>query len=237
MSVRLSIGDVVLLYTSEFGGKQGIGLIKYIGSIRSPSCDILKEYVGIELIEPIESGHSGSIDGYQYFQCKESYGIHILITNVIKKLIASEIMIKLQEVISMFKSKLSQYINAINQRDTVINDLDERNKNLKSLLAATNFASNHSESHITSTPAGLTPIVDASSHHDLSLNQMINRVDIISSNSPFLPMAMQLNPSPMNMNGVGTPIPAMTAVTARSEYSPRTATGIHIYIFYIFDQL
>eukprot|EP01084_Bolivina_argentea_P021237 39443_1 len=109
MSVRLTQGDVVLVYTDKYGGKQGIGLIKYIGNIRGEQ-HIMKQYVGIELIEPISGGHNGCIDGIQYFQCKDSYGIHVLITNVIKILESKAIMIKLQEVIEMFKNKLSQYI-------------------------------------------------------------------------------------------------------------------------------
>ncbi len=57
----------------------------------------MKQYVDIELIEPISGGHNGCIDGIQYFQCKDSYSIHILIPNVIKILESYEIMIKLQE--------------------------------------------------------------------------------------------------------------------------------------------
>ena len=139
MSVRLNVGDVVLVYIcNDDTSKQGIGLIKYIGSIRSASCDILKQYCGIELIEPIDNGHDGTIDGYQYFSCKKSYGIHTTITNVIKKLKCSEIMKKLQEVIEMFKKKLSQYIHALNNRDNYIKELQITQKKLKSLLNATN---------------------------------------------------------------------------------------------------
>ncbi len=75
----------------------------------------MKQYVDIELIEPISGGHNGCIDGIQYFQCKDSYSIHILIPNVIKILESYEIMIKLQEVIEML-NQLSQYIGALNQR-------------------------------------------------------------------------------------------------------------------------
>ena len=61
MSVRLYLGDAVLVHTRK--DRECIGVIKYIGGMHGQ--DMLSEYIGIELVEPIENGHNGTIDGYQ----------------------------------------------------------------------------------------------------------------------------------------------------------------------------
>ena len=61
MSVRLMVGDAVLVNTTN--DQECIGVIKYIGGIHG--CDVLQEYVGIELVQPTERGHNGTIDGIQ----------------------------------------------------------------------------------------------------------------------------------------------------------------------------
>lgn len=61
MSVRLNIGDAVLVNTRK--DEKGIGVIKYIGGIHGG--DMISEYVGLELVEPTQNGHNGTIDGFQ----------------------------------------------------------------------------------------------------------------------------------------------------------------------------
>ena len=153
MPVKLCVGDCVLVKTVfendeeeeeqivSLPSKQGIGLIKYIGFIHGQKYP-MKQYVGIELLEPIAKGHDGTINGYQYFSCPKSYGIHIMITDIIRKLSISEIMIKLKDVITFFKSKVSQYAKALNERDQYIEKLKSTQKHLKLLLKQTTNLNN-----------------------------------------------------------------------------------------------
>eukprot|EP01083_Nonionella_stella_P095510 268168_1 len=131
MPVRLCVGDPILVYLSKEDKTQGIGLIKYIGFIEGYD---MTEYVGIELLEQLENGHDGVINGFQYFTARKKHGIHVRISNIIRKLNATEITIKMQEVISMFKQKLEQYINAVSQRDDYIESLKQAHHDAKNLV-------------------------------------------------------------------------------------------------------
>eukprot|EP01084_Bolivina_argentea_P159978 278627_1 len=138
MPIRLGIGDCVLVRTSlsedndnEIKNdtsscsntmKQGIGLIKYIGYIHGQKY-AMKQYVGIELIEPINNGHDGNINGFQYFTARNGCGIHVSLTSIICKLSSSEILLKLKDVLTFFKTKLSQYMKALHGRDEYIEKL------------------------------------------------------------------------------------------------------------------
>eukprot|EP00485_Elphidium_margaritaceum_P001752 CAMPEP_0202693976 /NCGR_PEP_ID=MMETSP1385-20130828/7961_1 /ASSEMBLY_ACC=CAM_ASM_000861 /TAXON_ID=933848 /ORGANISM="Elphidium margaritaceum" /LENGTH=914 /DNA_ID=CAMNT_0049349743 /DNA_START=22 /DNA_END=2766 /DNA_ORIENTATION=+ len=135
MPVRLCVGDPVLVFLNKQEKVHGIGLIKYIGFIQGHA---MTEYVGVELLEKCDNGHDGIINGFQYFTCKASHGIHVRLTNVIRKLTATEIMLKMQEVISMFKQKLDQYSSAVFQRDDYIEKLKIAHREAKRLLKRTN---------------------------------------------------------------------------------------------------
>ena len=250
---ELNTGDVVLVYVGQHGGRESIGLIKYIGSIRSPSCDILKEYCGIELIEPTESGHDGSIDGYQYFTCKKSCGIHIVVTNVVRKIEAQEIMGKLQEVIEMFKSKLSQYVECLNDRDRIIKDQQATIKKYKGLLSIAqannaNLSANENPNANSNSyhhailqsrsansspyygaiqPAALTPITDPINLFEMG--QSHQSLDQMINKVDFaINNSNQSNPMTISINAARVnhkyhPM-AETPMTTKS-YSPRTATN------------
>eukprot|EP01083_Nonionella_stella_P020425 56633_1 len=231
MPVRLSLGDVVLLYPSSYGDKQSMGLIKYIGSIRSSSCDITKQYVGIELTEPVENGHDGHIEGYQYFQCKKYYGIHAPITNVIKICKPSEIMFQLQDVISIFKTNLGKYIRALNERDTYLNDLCLKQKKLETLISTLSPNSPnqmHQMKLIHQSTAPLTPIADSNTIREMerrqkkethqTLTQMMDKVDnVITSQS----LAIKLNAKQVGAHGFNQYTP-MSMTQTPMDFSPNT---------------
>ena len=67
MTTRIQVGDVVVAYADLNCTIKGIGFVRYIGLIERYG---MKQYVGIELIEPIDNGNNGTIDGIQYYQCK-----------------------------------------------------------------------------------------------------------------------------------------------------------------------
>lgn len=60
MAVRLCIGDAILLHIDH--DRKAIGIIKYIGGVHNG--DMMSEYLGVELMDPISNGHNGSIGGY-----------------------------------------------------------------------------------------------------------------------------------------------------------------------------
>eukprot|EP01083_Nonionella_stella_P184081 667071_1 len=99
MSVELSIGDCVLVQLTSNDSDNGecIGLIKYIGMIHNPQY-LMKEFVGIELLQPIKHGHDGIINGYQYFDAPMGHGICIPIHHVIRKIQTTELFKKLQDI-------------------------------------------------------------------------------------------------------------------------------------------
>ena len=125
MPVRLCVGDPILIYIDKKSKTQAMGLIKYIGRIQGYE---MTEFVGIELLEQHSKGHDGIINGCQYFTAKKNHGMHVRISNIIRKLDGSEIMAKLQEVIAMFKKKLDQYIYAVDQRNSYIESLKQSHR-------------------------------------------------------------------------------------------------------------
>ena len=111
MSVRLSVGDAVLVKLGD--DSQGIGCIKYIGGIHG--CDMTTEYVGIELVEAINRGHNGTIDGYTYFSSPKGYGFHTKITNVVRKVLPSELVTQIREMLSSFTREMAEKKKLINK--------------------------------------------------------------------------------------------------------------------------
>ena len=112
MAGSLSVDDVVMVKINPLPAvissifeirpsKQRIGIIKYIklkDSIHGNGLNNHIDWIGLELIEPLPFiGHNGTIDGHYYFDCDPEYGIHIPITNVIKKLKASDVAKILQQ--------------------------------------------------------------------------------------------------------------------------------------------
>merc|ERR1719242_1107979 len=92
----------------------------------------MKQYIGVELLEPIRDGHDGTIGGYQYFTAPLGYGLHVELTSVIRKLSAAEIFLSLKEVLSFFKSKMSEHLQAVHDRDDYIDHLKSKIERMKS---------------------------------------------------------------------------------------------------------
>ena len=157
MSQRLCVQDAVLVNISSMepnldhiqsnntaddqsisnGNIFKIGIIKYIGIIDGiDSSSLMTEWIGIELVECIEGGHNGIINGTKYFQCPAGHGIHTRITNVIRKLESYEVTKKLQEIIILFKTRLGEYVNALSERDDYIEQLKNTHRHLRGLLKA-----------------------------------------------------------------------------------------------------
>merc|ERR1712154_245398 len=77
------------------------------------------EYVGIELAEPIENGHNGTIGGYQYFSAPKGYGFHTKLGSVCRKILPFELVTKLRELLSLFTAKCAEqdkYIKKLQHR-------------------------------------------------------------------------------------------------------------------------
>ncbi len=79
--------------------------IQYVGPMVD---DMLSEYVGIELIKPIEYGHDGTVNGFAYFTAQNGYGFHCKLINIIRKLKPSELITKLRDLHILLKLK-TQY--------------------------------------------------------------------------------------------------------------------------------
>ena len=153
MSRRLCVQDAVLVNISSvdsnlkqtqsnIGDDQSIqqnvykiGIIQYIGIIDGVD-SVMTEWIGIELVESIEGGHDGTINGTRYFQCPNGHGIHTRITNVIRKLESYEVTKKLQEIIILFKTRLGEYVTALSERDDYIEELKNTHRHLRGLLKA-----------------------------------------------------------------------------------------------------
>eukprot|EP01083_Nonionella_stella_P143072 443842_1 len=108
MAVSLSVGDVVYIKPS-----QTIGLVKYIGPM--VDTDVMSDYVGIELLESVPTGHNGTIDGFTYFTTRTGYGFHTKIANVLKKVFASELFEQMQLLSNMLQ-KQSKRISKLELR-------------------------------------------------------------------------------------------------------------------------
>eukprot|EP01084_Bolivina_argentea_P004927 9328_1 len=107
MSVeRLKVDDVLLFHQDNEPSSKILGLVRYIGSIYGT--DLMKQFVGIELLQPIRNGHNGTINGYSYFNTNKGYGTHCPLTNVIKRL-------KSSEIFSFCKTKLTTSATNSNQ--------------------------------------------------------------------------------------------------------------------------
>eukprot|EP01084_Bolivina_argentea_P021180 39332_1 len=137
MSVqRLKVDDVVLFHQNNDKSLQTLGSVRYIGLIYG--YDVMTQYVGIELLEPISNGHNGTINGYSYFNTEKGYGTHCTLRNVIKTLKTSELFLlcknKLQNINSSSKSNTNNNnkTNDMNtpqstefdQRDSILTDFD-----------------------------------------------------------------------------------------------------------------
>ena len=198
MSVRLCLGDAVLVHTIK--DRDNIGIIKYIGGMHGgiDGQDIISEYVGIELIEAIENGHNGTIDGYQYFSSPNGHGFHTKLTNVIRKVSYSELCNQLRQLLKIFTNRLlekDKYIQKLQFRifkNNSINDGTSKSLHLyptdsghiprrESASISTTMNNNINCTPITS----MTPITENCMNHDLnpikrqSATLTLDRLDII----------------------------------------------------------
>lgn len=131
MARMLSVNDAVLVNLKSANGADNhrIATIKYIGTG-------LEDYIGIELVEPINNGHNGTINGKQYFQCTNGHGYHTSTSNVIRQIQPYELTQKLQEIISLWKTHIGEYSNVLQQKEDLIEELSNTNRHLQGLLKA-----------------------------------------------------------------------------------------------------
>eukprot|EP01084_Bolivina_argentea_P141437 248522_1 len=102
MSDVLDKGDVVLVKPSQ--DNECIGLVKYIGPLIDH--DMMSQYIGMELLQPIPNGHNGTIDNITYFSATKGHGYHTKITNVIKKLSLKDIFHKMKNLNTLLQKQL-----------------------------------------------------------------------------------------------------------------------------------
>ncbi len=151
-----------------------IGVIKYIGFIEG--FEMTESYVGLELVECISNGHNGIINGIQYFTSRNGHGIHTRITNVIRKLQASEVTTKMKEVIILFKQRMGEYVQALSDRDEYIEQLKNQQYNLRRLF----------KEHCTDTNINIDNIANISPKMNNKFNINIESPSFSFLNSPNL---------------------------------------------------
>eukprot|EP01083_Nonionella_stella_P268833 909102_1 len=98
-----------------------------------------RKYIGINLVDKIESGHDGHIHGVQRFKCPQGHGIYVEIKDVIKKLTASELTTQMQQIVTFTKNiqqRLDEYVKALEQRDEYIETLKDTARRLRKQLNA-----------------------------------------------------------------------------------------------------
>jgi len=193
MPVRLSIGDAVLVQIDK--DQQLVGSIKYIGPLVD---NMMIEYVGIELVEPISNGHDGTINGFTYFAAAEGYGYHCKPTNIIKKLLPSELVCELREqfqYIQKLKSMLNTNKSTLNipQRQSVYSNITVMTDSKIQSIPPTPWPTNDGIRTRSSTMTTNRLSVISSSHSDIQSRQSIikiprnnsikNRSSIMSANS------------------------------------------------------
>ncbi|ETO26235.1 hypothetical protein RFI_10903 [Reticulomyxa filosa] len=108
MSAHLAQGDIVMIYLAK--NATAIGLIRFIGTVFNAGT---KPYVGMEMVEPIEQGHDGTINGFSYFKAQRGCGIHVELAKIVKKLTNEEIFLKLREMTQMFKVRWKDCSTAV----------------------------------------------------------------------------------------------------------------------------
>eukprot|EP01084_Bolivina_argentea_P015110 28261_1 len=136
MSIRVGVGDAVLVQVNDKSHSQRIGLVEYIGYLSGQK---KRKYVGINLVDKIENGHDGSIHGVQRFKCRSGHGIYVGIKDVIKKLGASELTIHMQQIVTVtmnMQQRLDEYVKALEQRDEYIETLKDTARRLRKQLNA-----------------------------------------------------------------------------------------------------
>eukprot|EP01083_Nonionella_stella_P033358 91311_1 len=136
MSIRVGVRDAALVQVNDESHSQRVGLVQYIGYIDGQK---KRKYIGINLVDKIESGHDGHIHGVQRFKCPQGHGIYVEIKDVIKKLTASELTTQMQQIVTFTKNiqqRLDEYVKALEQRDEYIETLKDTARRLRKQLNA-----------------------------------------------------------------------------------------------------
>ena len=84
-----------------------------------------RTYVGVEFVESIPNGHDGKVNGNRHFKAQPGHGAIVPITNIQKKLSASQLTKKMQQIISLCLDKFHLYIEAVAERDAAIAERDQ----------------------------------------------------------------------------------------------------------------
>eukprot|EP01084_Bolivina_argentea_P134955 237892_1 len=129
--MSLHVGDAVLVHINDESRSQRIGVLEYIGYIDSHK---RSKFVGINLVESVENGHNGTINGLQHFKATDGHGIYVRIQNIVKKLDCRQLTLKIQQILLIFKQRMNQYVSALSERDDYIEELKSSQRRLKKLL-------------------------------------------------------------------------------------------------------
>ena len=108
------VGDAVCCIVRDV---QRIGLIKRVGINWSASNKT--KYIGIELVEQICGGHNGKVNGTHHFDAKQGHGVIVQIKDIIQKLTISQLIMRMQQIIS--------------ERDTCIEQLRKENHRMNNV--------------------------------------------------------------------------------------------------------
>ena len=96
--------------------------------------DISDTFVGVELVEGIKDGHNGTVNGIRYFQARPGHGILVRISNIIQKLNAAQLTYKMQEMIVLCAERFAEYIEAVQERNDLINEFRKEIYRLRELV-------------------------------------------------------------------------------------------------------
>eukprot|EP01084_Bolivina_argentea_P056124 102754_1 len=224
MAERLVIGEPITAYTDLNCTVKAMGFIRYIGLIEQ--CG-MKQHVGIELIQPIENGHNGTIHGVQYFDTEQGFGIHIPIRNVIKSLTASEALLALKSTLHIFRQTTSEYMDTIQHQEDQIKSLRDTEIQLKSIISSATSSTStlqfkpNSKPQISIKIAEKKSIIRHTRHQNNTpnfLQQMAMKVSSDARNTFFLPTPI----TPMSVGGF---TPKTIATPDNSNPSSPTLPG------------
>eukprot|EP01084_Bolivina_argentea_P134954 237891_1 len=145
--MSLHVGDAVVVLINDESRSQRIGVLEYIGYIDSHK---RSKFVGINLVESVENGHNGTIDGMQHFKAIDGHGIYVRVQNIIKKLDCRQLTLKIQQILLIFKQRMNQYVSALSERDDYIEELKASQRRLKKLLKSKKQTTNSNNNQLNS---------------------------------------------------------------------------------------
>ena len=104
--------------------------------------DISKSFIGVELVEGIEDGHDGMVNGVQYFKARPGHGLLVRLASVLQKLTAAQLTYKIQEIIVLCAKRFAEYIEAVKERDGAIEKSRKEIYRLQGMIKTCNHCVN-----------------------------------------------------------------------------------------------